>query len=235
MWKGEKLEKEDAAGVKFTYASGNGEEGYPGNLKVEVTYLLTNDNELRIDYQATTDQATVLNLTNHNYWNLAGQGSGQVLEHLLMINGDKYIPVDETSIPTGEIVSVEGTPFDFRKFHKIGERIAEVKKEYPEAKGYDHCHVLRGQEGKLELAAKVKHEASGRTMEIHTTEPGIQFYSGNFLTGEADNGGFKQHEAFCLETQHYPDSPNQPSFPSTVLEPGKTFKSTTVHKFGVER
>jgi aldose 1-epimerase len=234
MWKGEPVKTDEGVGVKFTYLSKDGEEGYPGNLNAEVTYLLTNNNELRIDYKATTDKPTVINLTNHNYWNLGGQKAGQVLDHLLMINGDKYIPVDETSIPTGEIASVEGTPFDFREMHAIGDKMDDVKK-LPGSIGYDNTHVLKGQEGKLELAAKVKDPKSGRTMEIYTTEPGIQFYTGNYLDGSEAGGGFKQHEAFCLETQHYPDSPNQPSFPSTLLKPGETYKSTTVHKFGVEK
>jgi aldose 1-epimerase len=234
MWKGEPVTTDTASGIKFTRRSPDGEEGYPGNLDVQVTYLLTNDNELRIDYQASTDKPTVLNLTNHNYWNLGGQQSGPVLEHELVLNAEQYVPVDETSIPTGELAEVEGTLFDFRTPHSIGERIEEVKK-LPATIGYDHCYVLKGDGGALKLAAKVTEPRSGRTLEIHTTEPGIQFYSGNYLDGSEAGGGFKQHEGFCLETQHFPDSPNQPSFPSTLLEPGNTFKSTTVHKFGVAK
>lgn len=235
VWNVEQVLTEDAAGLKFTYTSADGEEGYPGELKTTVTYLLTNNDELSIEYEATTDKPTVLNLTNHCYWNLAGAGSGQILDHELMIAADKYLPIDETSIPTGELAPVEGTPFDFTKPTAIGARIDAIKEPPHVTKGYDHCYVLRGQEGQLELAAKVSDPKSGRVMEIFTTEPGIQLYCGNFLDGSEGNGGFKQHEAFCLETQHYPDSPNKPDFPSTQLNPGETFKSKTVHKFSVAK
>jgi len=235
MWKGQTAKTPGAVGVVFTYTSKDGEEGYPGNLNVDVTYLLTDNDELRIDYKAKTDQPTVINLTNHNYWNLGGQGSGQVLDHELMLSADQYLPVDSTAIPTGELADVEGTPMDFREFHAIGERIDEAKKQYPDAKGYDHCWIVNGKAGQLRLAAKVKDPKSGRTMEVHTTEPGVQFYCGNFLDGSPAGNGFKQHEALCLETQHYPDSPNQPSFPSTLLAAGDMYMSTTVHKFGVEK
>jgi aldose 1-epimerase len=221
--------------VKFSYTSKDGEEGYPGTLQVTATYTLTSANEMRIDYTATTDKPTVLNLTNHCYWNLGGAGSGKILEHQLTINADKYLPIDATSIPTGELADVKGTAMDFTTPHAIGERIEELKKPPHQTKGYDHCYVLRGQEGKLALAAKAVDPASGRTMEIHTTEPGVQLYCGNFLDGGEGGGGYQQHDAFCLETQHFPDSPNQPKFPSTVLKPGQTFKSTTVHKFGVQK
>lgn len=234
VWKAEQIKEPSGVGVKFTYRSKDGDEGYPGNLDVTVTYTLTNNSELKIDYEAKTDKATVLNLTNHTYWNLAGAGSGDILKHELTIAADKYLPIDDTSIPIGKPADVKGTPFDFTTPHAIGERIGELKKEPHKTKGYDHCYVLRGQAGKLELAARAKDPASRRIMEIFTTEPGVQLYCGNFLGGGAGEGGYKQHDAFCLETQHYPDSPNQQQFPTTVLRPGETFKSTTVHKFSVE-
>lgn len=236
VWKAEEVKTPNSTGVKFNYVSKDGEEGYPGQLDTTVTYTLTNDDALEIQYEAKAiDKPTVVNLTNHCYWNLGGANSGDILKHELMIAADKYLPIDATSIPTGELADVAGTPMDFTTATPIGSRIDELKKEPHTTKGYDHCYVLRGQGGALELAAKVKDPASGRVMEILTTEPGIQLYCGNFLDGSDGNGGFKQHEAFCLETQHYPDSPNQPSFPSTLLKAGDTYKSTTVHKFSVEK
>ena len=235
LWKAQEVKSADSVGVKFSYTSPDGEEGYPGTLNVTATYTLTNANEMRIDYAATTDKPTVLNLTNHCYWNLGGAGSGQILEHELTIHADKYLPIDATSIPTGELAAVKGTPMDFTMPHKIGARIDELKQPPHQTKGYDHCYVLRGQEGKLLPCALAHDPASGRTMEISTTEPGVQLYCGNFLDGGEGAGGYKQHDAFCLETQHFPDSPNKPDFPSTVLRPGQTSKSTTVHKFGVKK
>ena len=234
-WGFEEVKSADSVGVKFNYTSPDGDEGYPGTLKTQVTYTLTNDNEIKIDYLATTDKPTVVNLTNHAYWNLGGQGSGTILNHELTLHADKWIPTDAGSIPTGELAPVKGTAMDFTSPHKIGERIDELKKPPHATKGYDNCWVLKNQSGKLELAAKVKEPTSGRVMEIYTTEPGIQLYCGNFLDGSKEGAGFKQHDAFCLETQHYPDSPNQPKFPSTVLKPGETYKSQTVHKFSVEK
>lgn len=231
VWKAEKVETGDASGIKFFYRSANEEEGYPGNLDVTVIYTLNNDDELTIEYTATADKPTVLNLTNLAYWNLDGAGSGDILAHELTLTADKYLAVDAGLIPTGEMADVKGTPLDFTSPHTIGSRIREIQSD---PVGYDHCFVLRGQEGKLELAATVKDSSSGRSMEILTTQPGIQLYTGNFLDGDAKNGGHRQYAAFCLETQHYPDSPNRPEFPSTLLEPGETFRSKTVHKFSAD-
>lgn len=234
VWKSEPIEREGEVGVKFSRTSPDGEEGYPGNLQVTVEYTLNNDNELKIDYTATTDKPTVVNLTNHCYWNLAGAGSGTVLDHVLLLAADRYLAVDKGLIPTGELASVKGTPLDFTRPHAIGERIAELKEDPEGPKGYDHCFVLRqGGEG-LKLAARMKDPASGRMLEIRTTEPGVQLYTGNFLDGGAANGGHPQHGAFCLETQQFPDSPNKPDFPSTVLRPGETYRTTTVHRFSTE-
>lgn len=231
IWTAERVKTKEHIGIQFTYISKDGEEGYPGNLTTTVTYLLTNDNALKIEFTATTDKATALNLTNHNYWNLGGAGSGTIKDHELMLAADKYLPVDDTLIPTGETASVTGTPLDFTTSKKIGEDIQDVGGD---PIGYDHCFVVRGEAGKLRPAAKVKDAESGRVMRIETTQPGIQFYTGNFLAGGESDAGNKQHEAFCLETQHYPDSPNQPKFPSAILKPGETFQQTTVHTFSVE-
>jgi aldose 1-epimerase len=231
VWDAEPLTTDSAVGVKFTYLSKDGEEGYPGNLDITALYTLTNDNEMIVDFAATTDAATPVNLTNHCYWNLGGAGSGTILDHELMLAADQYVPVDETLIPTGKLADVKGTPFDFTSPEKIGARIEQIDSD---PVGYDHCYVLRGQIGESKLAVRVKDPQSGRVMEIYTTEPGIQFYSGNFLDGAKENGGYQQYEGFCLETQHYPDSPNQPNFPSTIVRPGETYRHTTVHKFLVE-
>lgn len=230
MWKVDEVREANAQGLRFTRTSEDGEEGYPGNLQVTVVYTLGNDDSLRIDYRATTDKATPLNLTNHCYWNLSGAGSGTILDHRLKIEADKYLPVDEGSIPTG-IADVKGTSFDFTSLKRIGEDINDTPGE---PNGFDHCYALRSQDGSLELAATAKDPKSGRVMRIYTTEPGIQFYTGNYLDGSDAVGGFKRNDAFCLETQHYPDSPNQPSFPSCILRPGETFESTTLHRFSIE-
>jgi aldose 1-epimerase len=222
----------DEAILRLGYLSKDGEEGYPGDLKCTVTYTLTADNELKMRYEARTDKPTVLNLTNHSYWNLAGQGTGDVLGHELVLNADRYTPVDEGLIPTGELKSVKDTPMDFTKPKAIGSRIKQV-----DIGGYDHNFVLNGQTGQMKLCAKVYEPKSGRTMEIRTTEPGVQFYTGNFLDGALtgkDGKVYQKHYAFCLETQHFPDSPNKPDFPSVVLRPGEKYDITTVHKFSAK-
>jgi len=231
VWEAEEVEYQSGLGVKFSRVSQDGEEGYPGDLEVSVVYQLTNDNELKVEFTAKTDKATPLNLTNHSYWNLAGAGSGTILDHELMVAADKYLPVDDSLIPTGQLASVTGTPLDFTTAKKIGQDIAKIGGD---PGGYDHCFALRSQDGSLALAARVHDPTTGRVMEVWTTQPGIQFYTGNFLDGATENGGFPKNYAFCLETQHYPDSPNQPNFPTSVLRPGETFKQTTVHKFSVQ-
>ncbi|HUG92136.1 MAG TPA: aldose epimerase family protein [Planctomycetaceae bacterium] len=244
VWQGRLLTSDmldgDAVGVELTHASPDGDEGYPGNLNVTVRYTLNNQNELRIDYEATTDKPTPLNLTNHCYWNLAGlappgiRGNApDVLDHLMLIHADRYVAVDETLIPTGELAEVKDTPLDFTEPMEIGKRIGELKQDKPNG-GYDHCYVIRGEPGKLRPAARVVHPGSGRVMEIETTEPGVQFYTGNFLDGSDSAGGFGQHQGFCLECQHYPDSPNQPEFPNTILRPREVYRQTTIHRFSIE-
>lgn len=231
VWTAETFEKDGEAGVRFTRTSPDGEEGYPGNVQVVAVYSLNEKNEVTMHFEATTDATTVVNLTNHCYWNLGGAGSGQVLDHQLMLAADHYLAVDETLIPTGELAPVEGTPMDFTESIAIGSRIAKVGSD---PTGYDHCYVVRPNAGELRLAARVEDPKSGRVMEILTTQPGIQFYTGNFLDGSAGNGGFGKHDAFCLETQHYPDAPNHPEFPSTELKPGEKFSATTVHRFSTK-
>jgi aldose 1-epimerase len=228
MWQVAEVKADNSVGLKFTYVSPDGEEGYPGALTTIAEYRWDNNNCLTLDLQATTDKPTVLNLTNHAYFNLGGAGSGTIHQHELTLACDQYLPVDESMIPKGVLAPVAGTPLDFTTPHKIGERIAQLK----ETNGYDHCFVVKGKAGELRDAAKVVDPASGRTLSIKTTQPGIQLYTGNFLDGKPGNAGFKTHEAFCLETQHYPDSPNQPSFPSTVLRPGEKFHQVTTFTFG---
>lgn len=239
IWAVKEMPGDSNVGLELSYLSPDGEEGYPGNLNVTVLYTLTDDNEFRIDYTATTDKATVVNLTSHSYFNLAGNGSGTVLNHKLQLNADKFTPVDATLIPTGKIQDVAGTPFDFREPQVIGDRIRQADEQLVYGRGYDHNWVLnRGDDSSLVLAAKLHDPATGRVMEIHTTEPAIQFYAGNFLDGTlvgSSGGMYRQGDGLCLETQHYPDSPNKPDFPSTVLKPGETYKTTTVHRFMTDK
>ena len=227
VWDAEPYDLDDGVALKLTYLSKDGEEGYPGNLACTVVYSLTGDNELVIDYEATTDKATVINLTHHSYFNLGGHDSGEILDHELTLTADNYTPVDSGLIPTGEIATVAGTPMDFSSPTAIGDRIAQVDG------GYDHNWVLNNTDGSLALAAKAYDPKTGRVMEISTTEPAIQFYAGNFLDGTQKGKGaeYYKNNGFCLETQHYPDSPNQPDFPSVVLRPGENYTHKTVHKF----
>jgi aldose 1-epimerase len=231
VWKAKEVVTPGARGVVFSYVSPDGEEGYPGTLTAQVTYTLTDDDQLKMEYEATTDKDTVVNLTNHDYWNLAGAGSGDILNHELMIAADGYLEVDDALIPTGKPTPVAGTPMDFNKPKKIGTEIDKVKG------GYDHCWVLKRAGDGLQLAARVSEPNSGRVMEIFTTEPAIQFYTGNFLDGTITAGGktYGKHTAICLETEHYPDSPNHPDYPTTELKPGQVYKSATVHRFSVEK
>ena len=234
VWDGKPFENKDGQGVVFTYTSPDGEEGFPGNLAVKATYTLTDKNELRVEYEATTDKPTPVNIANHTYFNLAGAGSPTINDHEVMINADNYTPVDETLIPTGEIAPVAGTPFDFRQFHKIGERVAQLDDK--PGKGYDHNFVLNRKGPGLSLAVKVRDPNSGRVLNVYTTEPGVQFYGGNFLKGDTGKAGQKyaHRSGFCLETQHYPDSVNQPKFPSVVLRPGEKYDHTCVYQITVE-
>ncbi len=232
------VEQPDKQTLVFSYVSVDGEEGYPGNLTVKMTYKLTDNNEFYIEYEATTDKATVINLTHHSYFNLAGDAAGSINDHILMLNADFYTPVDQTLIPTGEILQVEGTPMDFRTPVTIGDRVNDtsfVQIQY--GLGYDHNWVLnKSLPGTLELAATVKDPKSGRKMEVLTTEPAIQFYGGNFMKGDTGKGGrvYPHRGAFCLETQHYPDSPNKPQFPTTTLRPGETYSHICIYKFSAE-
>jgi len=230
IWNAEPVQSKTSVGLKLTYLSKDGEEGYPGNLNCTVIYTLTNDNELKISYEATTDKSTIINLTSHSYFNLAGHNSGDILGHELMLNADNFTPVDEGLIPTGEIKSVKGTPMDFTKPTLIGSRIEQVKG------GYDHNYVVNRKDNTLKLVARVYEPKTGRAMDIASTEPGIQFYTGNFLDGsnKGKDAVYNKHAGFCLETQHFPDSPNKPNFPSVVLEPGKKYTHLTIHKFSVK-
>ncbi len=234
VWTAQLVSGPHGGALEMRYTSKDGEEGYPGNLSVTALYTLTGDNGLRLDYTATTDKPTVVNLTQHSYYNLAG--SGDVLNHEVMIAADKFTPVDATLIPTGELRPVKGTPLDFTTPTKIGARINADDEQLKLGNGYDHNFVLNKPAGQLGLAARVYEPTSGRVMEVLTSEPGMQLYSGNFLDGTITGKGgwvYKQRSAFCMEPQHFPDSPNQPGFPSTVLRPGQTYKNTIVYRFSV--
>jgi aldose 1-epimerase len=236
IWRAEPNQTSKGPSVKFTYVSPDMDQGFPGKLNTEVTYTLTDDNEVRIDYKATTDKTTIVNLTNHSYFNLHGSGSGKdVLDHVLTLYADSYTPVDATLIPTGEIKSVKASVFDFTTPKPIGR---DIEKTGGNPNGYDHNFVINGTPGELRRAARIEDPDTGRVMEVRTTEPGVQLYTGNFLDGKVTgNGGkpFRKHDAFCLETQHFPDSINHPNFPSTLLKPGQTYTTTTVFKFSTTK
>jgi aldose 1-epimerase len=237
VWTAKDVSSTAGQALELTYLSKDGEEGFPGNLQVRVVYTLTDANELKIDYSATTDKDTVLNLTNHAYFNLSGQGNGNILQQQIMIKADRFTPIDATSIPTGELRAVKGTPFDFATLTAIGARIDQDDQQLKFGKGYDHNWVLNNDKaGSLFLAAEAYDPHSGRSLEVWTTEPGIQLYTGNFLDGIHGRDGkvYNRRDAFCLETQHFPDSPNRPNFPSTELKSGEHFQSTTIYKFSTE-
>lgn len=236
-WQATEIEQNGEPALLLKYVSPDGEEGFPGRLEAEVTYSVGADNELRLDFHATTDKKTVLNLTNHSYFDLAGQAKGNVLDHVVTIASDRYLPIDEHLIPTGELAAVAETPFDFRTPRRIGERIDDQDAQLKLAIGYDHTYALSRDGGPEPVfAARAVDPVSERVLEVYTTQPGVQFYSGNHLTGSVTGKGGKVYEfrtGFCLETQAFPDSPNHPEFPSTVLTPGATFRATTVFKFSV--
>ena len=231
VWDAKEIDSAAGDSVEFTFLSPDGQEGYPGNLSVKVVYTLTDDNELKIDYTAVTDKPAIVNLTNHAYWNLADAGASDILNHELTLFADTYVPTNEQQMPTGEIFAVAGTPMDFNNQTAIGARINQVEG------GYDHNWVVNASQTSPAPAAKVYEPVTGRTLEVFTTEPGIQLYAGNHLDGSITGAGgtvYKYRHGLCLETQHFPDSPNQPEFPSIVLRPGQTYRQLTVHKFGAE-
>ena len=236
VWTAKSSVQPDGPHLELTYLSRDGEEGYPGNLNVKVVYSLTEKNELKIEYSATTDKPTVVNLTHHSYFNLSGAGNGEILAHELMINADRFTPTDSGSIPNGELRGVKGTPFDFTRPTAIGARIDQTDEQLKFGNGYDHNFVLNKKPGELSLAATVFESGTGRAMEVFTTEPGLQFYSGNFLDGSIkgkNRENYSKRSGFCLEAQHFPDSPNEPTFPTTILRPGQKYSQTTVYRFSV--
>jgi aldose 1-epimerase len=237
LWAADSAQRDGEPALRLRYLSVDGEEGYPGNLQVEVVYSVTKDNGLRIDYTATTDRATPVNLTNHSYFNLRGEGEGTILDHELTLHASRYTPVNAGLIPTGELAPVAGTPLDFTQPHKIGERIGAANEQLKRGLGYDHNFVIDGANGELRSAAVVHEPTTGRVMEVLTTEPGIQFYSGNFLDGKSNGKSGRPHAyrtGFALETQHFPDSVNQPNFPSIILRPGQTYRTTTLYRFSAK-
>ena len=238
VWTARSMRTKLGPALSLTYLSKDMEEGYPGNLTVKVVYTLTNNNELRIDYSASTDKDTVTNLTHHSYFNLAGEGTGDILNHQLLLKASRFTPTDAGSIPTGELRNVQGTPFDFLKSTAIGARINQDEEQLKFGGGYDHNWVVNGRAGTLRQAASVYESTSGRVMDVWTTEPGIQFYTGNFLDGTLtgkSGKAYARRNGFCLETQHYPDSPNKPKFPTTTLRKGTTYRSTTIYRFSARK
>ena len=238
VWTARSMRTKLGPALSLTYVSKDMEEGYPGNLTVKVVYTLTNNNELRIDYSASTDKDTVTNLTHHSYFNLAGEGNGDILNHQLLLKASRFTPTDAGSMPTGELRNVQGTPFDFLKSTSIGARINQDEEQLKFGGGYDHNWVVNGRAGTLRQAASVYESTSGRVMDVWTTEPGIQFYTGNFLDGTLtgkSGKAYARRNGFCLETQHYPDSPNKPKFPTTTLRKGATYRSTTIYRFSARK
>jgi aldose 1-epimerase len=236
VWNARAFDSQDGPSLELTYFSKDGEEGYPGNLSVKAVYTLTQDNALKLEFTATTDKDTIINLTHHSYFNLAGKGT--VLNHVVMIDADKFTPVDSGLIPTGELRPVEGTPFDFRTPTPIGARINEDNEQLKYANGYDDNWCINNYTGALRLMARVYEPTSGRVLEVFSTEPGLQFYTGNFLDGTLKGKGgwvYQFRDAFCMEPQHYPDSPNHPNFPSVVLKPGEVYHNTIVYRFSVRQ